>query len=107
LFKSEDNLTPGYYGPRGLRTMSEGIIRRFSTILRRRAVEDRLVSARGYMGYVQAVLVPELTVRLIMEDMKIGSEDARRVLGESVGLGELLSEDVGDVVAANEDNANN
>ncbi|KAL0938756.1 uncharacterized protein CTRU02_205366 [Colletotrichum truncatum] len=98
LLKAEGSLTPGYYGPRGLRALSEGIISRFSSVLRKRAVEDRLISSRGYSNYVESVLVPELAVLLICEDMKIGPEEARDVLEESKWIGDLLHEDVGDTV---------
>ncbi|KAI0846789.1 RTC4-like domain-containing protein, partial [Daldinia vernicosa] len=99
LLKTDDSLTPGYYGPHGLRVMTEYILRTLSSVIRKRAVEDRLVSARGYTGYVQAVLVPELTVRLIMEDMDIAEEKARDIMLESIDVGELLYEDTGDVIA--------
>ncbi|ORY66265.1 RTC4-like domain-containing protein [Pseudomassariella vexata] len=98
LLKTDDSLTPGYYGPRGLRVMTEFIMRTFSDTVRKRAVEDRLVSARGYTGYVQAVLVPELAIRLIMEDMKVGEEDARVILRDTVELGDFLHEEARDVV---------
>ncbi|KAI0173397.1 hypothetical protein GGR52DRAFT_542947 [Hypoxylon sp. FL1284] len=99
LLKTEDSLTPGYYGPRGLRAMTEHIMRTLSSVVRKRAVEDRLVSARGYTGYVQTVLVPELAVRLIMEDMSVAEADARKIMQDSTEVGELLYEDVGDVIA--------
>ncbi|KAK4160918.1 RTC4-like domain-containing protein [Cladorrhinum sp. PSN259] len=92
------NLTPGYYGIRGLRQMSENLIHEFSAILRKRALEDNLIGARGYSTYLQAVLVPELGVRLIMDDMKIQEEEARKVLGESSWVGEVLHDEVADVV---------
>ncbi|KAI1486055.1 RTC4-like domain-containing protein [Biscogniauxia mediterranea] len=98
LLKTEDSLTPGYYGPRGLRFMTEYIMRTLSTVVRKRAIEDRLVSARGYTGYVQTVLVPELAVRLIMEDMGVPEKTAREILRDSIEIGELLYEDVGDVI---------
>ncbi|KAI1333239.1 hypothetical protein F5Y16DRAFT_355208 [Xylariaceae sp. FL0255] len=103
LLTSQDNLTPGYYGPRGLRVMTEFIMRVLSSTIRMRAVEDRLISARSYTGYVQSVLVPELTVRLIMEDMSIAEEKARQVLQESVEIGELLYEETRDVVKSMEE----
>lgn len=99
LLKTQDSLTPGYYGPRGLRAMTEHIMRELSSVVRKRAVVDPLVSARGYTGYVQIVLVPELAVRLIMEDMSATEEDARKIMHESIEVGELLYEDVGDVIA--------
>lgn len=103
LLRSEDNLTPGYYGIRGLRAMSENLVREFSLLLRKRAVQDRLVSARGYTAYVQAVLVPELAVQLIMEDMSVDAEEARSIMKESIWVGELLNEEVADVVLSEND----
>lgn len=111
LFKSGDALTPGYYGPRGLRVMTEFVVRDLGDVLRRRAVEDMLVSARGHTRYVQSVLVPELAVCLIMEDMKVSVKKARAVLEESKAIGELLNEDAGDfvmdVVSENDDHDDN
>lgn len=37
------------------------------------------------------VLVPELAMRLIMEDMKVGEEDARNIMDESTAVGLLLN----------------
>lgn len=104
LAKADFNSTPGYYGERGFRVMQEGIFARFSKLLRKRAVEDGLVSARGYSLYVQAVLVPELAARLVMEDMGVGAEAARGILKESSWVGDLLCEDEGDVVDENDEN---
>lgn len=102
LLTNNDNLTPGYYGPRGLRVMTEFIMGKLSDVIRRRAVEDKLISVRSYTGYVQTVLVPELTVRLIMEDMSVTEERAREVLQESVEVGELLHEEARDVIGVDE-----
>ncbi|KAK2005075.1 hypothetical protein LX36DRAFT_916 [Colletotrichum falcatum] len=98
LLKAEDSLTPGYYGPRGLRALSESIIDNFSSILRERAIEDWVISSRGYSGYVEAVLVPELAVQLICEDMKVKIDEARKILEDSKWIGDLLHEDVGDTI---------
>ncbi|KAK3355117.1 RTC4-like domain-containing protein [Neurospora tetraspora] len=104
LLKSDGNLTPGYYGMRGLRIMSEHLVNNFSSELRNRAVQDRLVSKRGYMVYVQSVLVPELAVRLIMEDriqqanQEVTEEEARNIMKDSVWVGELLNEEDADHV---------
>ncbi|KAJ0319695.1 hypothetical protein COL5a_010134 [Colletotrichum fioriniae] len=98
LLKAEDSLTPGYYGPRGLRAFSEHIIGHFSAVLRERAVDDRLISSRGYSSYVEAVLVPELAVLLISDDMMVEAEKARSILEESKWIGDLLHEDTGDTV---------
>ena len=52
LLKSDDNLTPGYYGPKGLQVMTQFIMRTLSDVLRRRAVEDKLISARSYLSLI-------------------------------------------------------
>lgn len=98
LLRSDANLTPGYYGIRGLRAMSENLVSEFSSLLYKTAREDRLVSARGATAFLQAVLVPELAVRLIMEDMGVGEEEARGILAESSWVGELLNDEIPDVV---------
>jgi hypothetical protein len=103
IMKSDVTLTPGYYGTRGLRAMSENIMYEFSPQLRKIAVADRLVSARGVTGYVQMVLVPELAVRLIAEDMSVGVDEARQIMKDSVGFGDLLNEEIEDVVVLQED----
>ena len=100
LLKSEDdlNLSPGYYGARGLRAMTDNLTWKFSSLLRERSVKDRLISARGHTAYVQAVLVPELAVQLIKDDMGVDVEKARVIMEESISVGELMNEEVGDVV---------
>ncbi|KAK0747897.1 RTC4-like domain-containing protein [Apiosordaria backusii] len=98
LLLSDENLTPGYYGIRGLRQMSENLIEEFSSVLRKRALEDGLISARGHTAYLQGVLVPELATRLVMEDMEVGEEEARGILGESSWVGELVNDEIADVV---------
>ncbi|CZT03492.1 hypothetical protein WAI453_012305 [Rhynchosporium graminicola] len=98
LRKMTSNLTPGFYGARGLRIFSENIMHKFTPLLKRRAPQDPLISARGFAAYVQSVLVPEVAVQLIMEDMGRDIEQARQVLAESVEVGELLNEEIKDVV---------
>ncbi|POS84193.1 hypothetical protein EPUL_002122 [Erysiphe pulchra] len=88
------NLIPGYYGPRGLRTISENLFRKFTPLLKKRIVQDRLIAARGYTPYVQSVLVPEVATLLIQEDMQITLSEARDVMTESAVIGELLHEEL-------------
>lgn len=98
LLKSNYNPTPGYYGTRGLCAISENTMRKFTPLLKRRMVVDRLMAARGFTPYVEYVVVPEVAVKLIMEDMKCGAERAREIMSESLEVGELLSEEVRDIV---------
>ncbi|MCJ1373051.1 hypothetical protein MMC20_004277 [Loxospora ochrophaea] len=94
----------GYYGPRGARVMMENVMDAFAGLLRRQAAGDKLIGAAGVSGYVQAVLVPELAVRLVMEDLGIEEEErARKVLGESWEVGELLCEEVGERIVEREE----
>ena len=98
LLKSDYNPTPGYYGTRGLRAISENTMRKFTPLLKKRMVVDRLMAARGFTPYVEYVVVPEVAVKLIMEDMNCEVERAREIMSESLGVGELLSEEIKDVV---------
>jgi len=98
LLKSDFNPTPGYYGTRGLRAISENTMKEFTKLLKKRMVVDRLMAARGFTPYVEYVVVPEVAVKLIMEDMDVGEERAREIMAESLGTGELLSEEIRDVV---------
>lgn len=98
LLTTTTNLTPGYYGARGLRIISENIMRKFTPLLKKQIVQDRLMSSRGFTPYVQAVLVPEVAVLLIMEDMSVKTEEAREILNDSASVGELLNEEIREFV---------
>jgi hypothetical protein len=74
------------------------IITRFASKIRNLTPSDRLMKAAGVSGFVQSVLVPELTVMLVKEDMVVGDDDARRIMRESMEIGELLNEQPDDVV---------
>ncbi|KAL1956702.1 hypothetical protein VTO42DRAFT_6852 [Malbranchea cinnamomea] len=93
-----DKMSAGYYGARGSKMMSDAIISRFSPNIRELALSDSLVKAAGPSGYVQAVLVPELTVMLVKEDMGVDDEGARKVMVESMSIGDLLNEVPDDAV---------
>jgi hypothetical protein len=79
------------------------LVTEFGPLLLKRSREDRLVSARGSTMYLQSVVVPELAVQLIMEDMGVGEEEARRILTESTEVGELLNDEIPDVVLSSDD----
>lgn len=98
LLKTDFNPTPGYYGTRGKRAISENTMRSFTPLLKKRMVVDTLMAARGFTPYVEYVVVPEVAVKLIMEDMGVDAKEAREIMGKSLELGELLSEEIRDVV---------
>ncbi|KAJ3496872.1 hypothetical protein NLG97_g2336 [Lecanicillium saksenae] len=88
--KREENFNPGYYGPRGFNVMCDYLVNEFGDVLKRRAVDDRVIAGRGSAAFIQAVLVAELGVRLIMDDMKLSETKARQLMQDSKGLGELV-----------------
>ena len=77
---------------------ADNIMSRFASKLRRLAASDKLVSSGGVTRYVQAVLVPELAVLLVMDDMKADEEKAREVLRDSVDIGNLLNEEEDEII---------
>ncbi|KAJ4421228.1 hypothetical protein N0V82_003860 [Gnomoniopsis sp. IMI 355080] len=93
LLTTKDYLTPGYYGLRGMSVMTEAVTDVFSNLLRKRAPLDTRISGRGYTGFVQSVLVPELAVKLIQEDLSLGEDHARKVMTESRAVGEILNDE--------------
>lgn len=93
LLTTSEYLTPGYYGLRGMSLMTEMVTETFSRLLRERAPTDTRISGRGYTGFVQSVLVPELAVRLIQEDLSLDEDKAREVMVESRELGEILNDE--------------
>lgn len=76
----------------------QAIVDRFSLSLRRLATSDHIVKTAGVAGYAQSVLVPELAVRLVMEDMDVSDDAARQILRESMQLGQKLNPAADDVV---------
>ncbi|KAA8573988.1 hypothetical protein EYC84_005527 [Monilinia fructicola] len=71
---------------------------KFTPKLKKRAPIDRLIAARGPTAFVESVVVPEVTVLLIKEDMKVDEEAAREILQESREIGDLVNEEIKDVV---------
>lgn len=89
-------LVPGYYGSRGGAFITQNLVDKFGPsggdVLQRRAVDDRLIAARGHVNYVQYVLMPEIATRLVMEDRGCSEEKAREILRETREVGELVNE---------------
>ncbi|KAM3447405.1 hypothetical protein MY3296_008756 [Beauveria thailandica] len=94
MLRRDDNFNPGYYGPRGLSAMCDFLVRTFGDALKDRAVDDRVIAGRGSAAFIQAVLVAELGVRLIMEDLELSEDEARQVMEDSKGIGELVQPEV-------------
>ncbi|KAM3503883.1 hypothetical protein MY10362_003914 [Beauveria mimosiformis] len=94
MLRRDENFNPGYYGPRGLNAMCDFLVRTFGDALKDRAVDDRVIAGRGSAAFIQAVLVAELGVRLIMEDLELSEDEARQVMEDSKGIGELVQPEV-------------
>lgn len=62
-------------------------------VVRRLATTDDLIKTAGVAGYTQSVLVPELAVLLVKDDMKVNDEDARRIMRESMDIGDRVNPD--------------
>ena len=83
----------GYMGGRGARVLQEFLIDTFSRKLRERSRKDPLIPAcGGVSSFIQAVLVPELALQLVLEDMESHSE-LRSGWGEWVGNEPLTKRD--------------
>ena len=81
----------------------QAITTRYGRKLRRLAASDHIVKAAGVVPYAQAVLVPELAVRLVKEDMGVPDETARQILRETMDLGEKLNFALNDKVPVPEE----
>jgi hypothetical protein len=88
-----DEFTPGYYGGKGADIMIEAISEQLSQEINIATKQDEVITncAGGVGGYLQAVLVPELAWRLVMEDMECSPDEAKRILSDSVSIGDILS----------------
>ncbi|KAL4911296.1 hypothetical protein BDW74DRAFT_7348 [Aspergillus multicolor] len=95
-------LSCGYYGTRGAEKMLQRLTTRYSRKLRRLAADDHIVKKAGVVGYTQAVLVPELAVRLVKEDMGVDDASARKIMRDSIDLGEKVNPAPNDFVPVGE-----
>ncbi|RDW93532.1 RTC4 family protein [Aspergillus mulundensis] len=95
-------LSCGYYGTRGAEKMLHRLTTRYSRKLRRLATEDHIVKKAGVVGYTQAVLVPELALRLIKEDMGVDDASARKIMRDSIDIGEKMNPAPNDFVPVGE-----
>jgi hypothetical protein len=87
---------PGYYGPHGRRLITENIMDLLKSEIKR--CKDGVVQASGIAAFVQAVMVPEAAVLLIMEDCGIDSEEAEGVREDTYEMGLLVHEEIEDEV---------
>ena len=89
---------PGYYGPRGASAIAAVLVKQLGPLLQRRAAGRRDIAARGPAAYIEEVLVLEAAVCLIAEDLGVDEDEARTVLRDSARAGELVNEELAQVV---------
>jgi hypothetical protein len=95
---------PGYYGPHGRRAITENIMDLLKTEIKN--CKDPVVQASGIAAFVQAVLVPDAAILLIMEDCTVDREDAERIREETYEMGLLLHEEIEDKIEVHDDESN-
>ena len=91
-------LSPGYYGPRAVAIIDRDVMKRFAGSIRRKVVQNALLSVRGKTMFIYRVVVPAVVARLVMKDLSCDFERAREVMAESAEIGRLVSEDLDDDV---------
>ncbi|KAF8975036.1 hypothetical protein BGZ46_009491 [Entomortierella lignicola] len=82
-----EKISPGYYGSKGSAEVTMILVNLF---VKTKVLTPELANPLRQMEYVQEVLVPESGVRLIAEDLSIQSEEAQKVMLESVEFGNYM-----------------
>ncbi|KAH7087039.1 RTC4-like domain-containing protein [Paraphoma chrysanthemicola] len=90
---------PGYYGPHGRRVITEHVMKVLKNEIKN--CSDAVVQGSGPATFVQAVLVPETAILLIMEDCRVDREDAEEIREKTYDMGMLLNEEIEDQIEAN------
>jgi len=90
---------PGYYGPRGMELISEIMMKSFGMYIRNKeSLMDGVNFCGGVTGFVSSVIVPEVGVRLIMDDMDVNWKEACQIMKDSVAYGNVINPNV-DVIS--------
>ncbi|KAK9465914.1 RTC4-like domain-containing protein [Lipomyces arxii] len=83
-----DEALPGYYGLRGSGILLRVALRHAGELIRRH--KQTWISSISITGYATAVLVPELAIRLIMDDQGVDREHAMDIRVKSVEYGRAM-----------------
>jgi hypothetical protein len=90
----DESIFPGYYGPHGRRVITESVMKMLKNEIKN--CTDPVVQGSGPATFVQAVLVPETAILLIMQDCKVHREDAEEIREKTYDMGMLLNEEIED-----------
>ncbi|KAF3001879.1 hypothetical protein E8E13_005550 [Curvularia kusanoi] len=96
LDDADAQVYPGYYGARGRRAISESVMALLHAEIKN--TPDPVVQTSGPAAFVQAVMVPEVAIRLIAEDMCCDLDAAEEIRERTFEMGVLLNEEVEDEV---------
>lgn len=91
---------PGYYGPHGRRLITETVMKVLKNEIKN--CSDPVVQGSGPATFVQAVLVPEVAIMLIMEDCLVDRQAAEEIREKTYELGVLLNEEIEDSIEVHE-----
>ena len=92
MINSFEDSRPGYYGSQGAEIITGLVLRKLGDEIRQNAMlYDALKFCGGVTGYVSSVVVPEVGLRLIMEDMTISKSEARQIMKDSIAYGGVVS----------------
>jgi hypothetical protein len=90
MIKLFEGSQPGYYGPKGGELISEIVMGKYGDYIRKSGdLYNSLKFCGGVMGYISAVIVPEVGVQLIMEDEDIKWDEARKIMRASIPYGNV------------------
>jgi RTC4-like domain len=102
-----DELQPGYYGPRGREIISDTVLKKMGDSIRKTdAIFEELRFCGGVTEFISSIVVPEIGVRLVMEDRGLKREEAVKVMRRSVPYGNIVNAngDTSDVEDSEQEN---
>jgi hypothetical protein len=101
-----EDTQPGYYGTRGAEVISQVLMSGCGNDIRGSdARYEDVLYCGGVINFVSSVLVPEVGVRLIMDDMDVMRNEAKRIMRDSVSFGAAVNGTV-EVVDISDDSDN-
>ncbi|KAK9463103.1 restriction of telomere capping protein 4 [Lipomyces oligophaga] len=86
----EYDMLPGYYGFKGSEALLHAALECAYSTISRVGKKERWILSMSPTGYASSVLVPELAVRLIMEDQSCDRVEAEKIRIESIEYGRLV-----------------
>ena len=71
-------------------------------IRKKESLLESLKFCGGVMGYISAVIVPEVGTLLIMDDMHVERDEAKKIMRESVPYGNAVNPSI-DIISSDEE----